>query len=162
MGSRLERTKEQKTLKMQNPHLFVLSHSFLNKFLYTEIGIEKNGSPLTILSVLARLGKDPWAEAEHCLKMPQSKAVDCLARDLLNMEVYANRLDDARHAASQAIARLHSSRKTKTGNSSAATAKIGMALIFCVFALGLGFNILLVTKLPAKLLSSNPNYIGSW
>ncbi len=93
---------------MGNTNLLVLNDSFLNTFLYTEVGIERNGSPLTVLSVLARLGKDPWGEAENWRRMPQAKAVDCLVQDLLEMPVYSERFSDARAAAAQAVQILRS------------------------------------------------------
>lgn len=43
--------------------VFALKKSGLEAFLYADVGIEANGSMLTILSLLARLGKDPWTEA---------------------------------------------------------------------------------------------------
>ena len=41
-----------------------------------------NGSPLTILSMLARLGKDPWAEAARLARLPKSSTVDDLANSI--------------------------------------------------------------------------------
>jgi hypothetical protein len=41
---------------------FALRDPALNAFLYAEIGTEDKGCGVTILSVLVRLGKDPWAE----------------------------------------------------------------------------------------------------
>ncbi len=42
---------------MSHPDTFALKNSGLNEFLFAEIGTELNGSPLTILSVLARLDR---------------------------------------------------------------------------------------------------------
>ena len=39
---------------------FALRNSGLDQFLFAEVGTELNGSSLTVLSTLARLGKDPW------------------------------------------------------------------------------------------------------
>jgi hypothetical protein len=44
---------------MSTSNAFALKNSGLNEFLFAEVGIEANGTPLTILSVLARLGLVP-------------------------------------------------------------------------------------------------------
>jgi hypothetical protein len=43
--------------------VFAMKNSGLEPFLYAEVGTELNGSTLTVLSVFARLGEDPWGEA---------------------------------------------------------------------------------------------------
>jgi hypothetical protein len=48
---------------MSRPDVFALQNSSLNSFVFADIGTELNGSNLTILSALSRLGKDPWVEA---------------------------------------------------------------------------------------------------
>jgi hypothetical protein len=57
-----------------------LQHSDLNGFLHADIGIEASGMPLSVLSAFARLGKDPWQEAGRLAQMPQSGAIEGLAR----------------------------------------------------------------------------------
>jgi hypothetical protein len=57
---------------------FVLQHSDLNDFLYADVG-EANGTMLTVLSLLARLGLDPWHEAGRIAKLPRKAAVSGLA-----------------------------------------------------------------------------------
>jgi hypothetical protein len=42
---------------------FVLRNSDLNKFLFADVGSEPNGMTLSVVSLLARLGHDPWREA---------------------------------------------------------------------------------------------------
>jgi cell wall assembly regulator SMI1 len=51
---------------------FALKNSGLNDILFAEIGSGVNGSPLTILSMLARLGEDPWTEAARLAGQVQS------------------------------------------------------------------------------------------
>ena len=65
---------------MTSTDAFALKNSDLNVFLFSDVGTELNGSALTILSVLARLGQDPWAEAARWAKMPRAAAIDCLAQ----------------------------------------------------------------------------------
>jgi hypothetical protein len=62
--------------------VFALKNSGLHAFLYVDVGTELNGSPLTILSVLARLGNDPWAQAASWAQMPRAAAIDGLSESI--------------------------------------------------------------------------------
>ena len=53
--------------------------SGLEIFLYAEIGTEVNGQILTVLSLLARIGEDPWEVAKSLAQQPRSLVVDYLA-----------------------------------------------------------------------------------
>ena len=70
---------------MTSPDVFALKNSGLENFLFAEIGLETNGSSLTILSLLARLGMDPWARAAEWAAAPRSKVVDLLAAEIGRM-----------------------------------------------------------------------------
>jgi hypothetical protein len=48
-------------------------------FLFAEIGEEKNGVPLSVVSALVRLDLDPWLEAESLARLPSDTAVGRLA-----------------------------------------------------------------------------------
>ncbi len=63
---------------MSHPDHVALQNSDLNAFLYADVGTELNGSTLTMLSVLARLDKDPWIEAARWARLPKAAAVDGL------------------------------------------------------------------------------------
>jgi hypothetical protein len=63
---------------VSSPDHTALQNSGLNPFLFADVGTESNGSTLTMLSVLARLGHDPWVEAARWAKLPKAIAVDCL------------------------------------------------------------------------------------
>jgi hypothetical protein len=82
---------------------FALTKSGLNPFLFAEVGTELNGSTLTILSVLARLGQDPWAEAARWAKLPRAAIIDCLAQSISQMPLCPQALTDARLTASRLI-----------------------------------------------------------
>jgi hypothetical protein len=45
-----------------------------DKFLYAPIREDRNGTPLTVLSALARLDVDPWQEAVSLARMPSDAA----------------------------------------------------------------------------------------
>lgn len=48
-------------------------------FLFARIGQEPGGMPLSVLSVLARHGLDPWEEADRLSKLSKSVATQRLA-----------------------------------------------------------------------------------
>ncbi|HLG88862.1 MAG TPA: hypothetical protein VKZ79_16865 [Alphaproteobacteria bacterium] len=52
----------------------------LDPFLTESVGIEENGMALTVLSALARLGLDPWAEARYLASLPKQAAILAIAR----------------------------------------------------------------------------------
>jgi hypothetical protein len=64
---------------------FNLHHSDLQEFLFAPIWNEKNGTPLSILSALARLGMDPWGEAARLADMPRAGAASALAAILARL-----------------------------------------------------------------------------
>jgi hypothetical protein len=48
-------------------------------FLFAPVGDDKNGMLLSVLSALARLDVDPWAEAANLARLPYSSAITRLA-----------------------------------------------------------------------------------
>jgi hypothetical protein len=50
----------------------------LEPFLFSSIGEEKNGMPLTVLSAFVRFGADPWEEASRLAALPKTIASDAL------------------------------------------------------------------------------------
>lgn len=77
---------------MANSDVNALGRSDLNRFLYAEIGTEPNGTALNMLSVLARMGCDPWSEAGRLASLSKSEASESLTRMIAG-------LPDARAAA---------------------------------------------------------------
>ena len=53
--------------------------SQLDCFLHTTLRVEHNGIELSVLSLLARAGKDPWMEAARLAGLPRDAAADSLA-----------------------------------------------------------------------------------
>lgn len=64
---------------MSSGTIFDLGRSNLNPFLYSEIGVDEGGAELSVVSLLARSGRDPWDEAASLARMPASAAVEALA-----------------------------------------------------------------------------------
>jgi hypothetical protein len=94
---------------MSTSDAFALKNSGLNAFLFAEVGTELNGSPLTILSILARLGLDPWAEAAKWTKLPKATTIDRLAQSIGQMPLSPEALGEARSTASRLIMLLPAS-----------------------------------------------------
>jgi len=65
--------------------VFQIGPSPLTPFLHSPIGLEGNGMEMTVLSALARLGQDPWAEAARLADLSQPAAVDRLASAVLSL-----------------------------------------------------------------------------
>jgi hypothetical protein len=54
--------------------------SEFDDFLYAAIGADRNESPLSVLSALARLDLDPWREAAELSRLPKGVAAARLER----------------------------------------------------------------------------------
>jgi hypothetical protein len=52
----------------------------LDRFLFSPVGAEQNGIPLSMVSALTRLGLDPWEEAGRLSSLSKREAVEQLAR----------------------------------------------------------------------------------
>jgi hypothetical protein len=53
--------------------------------LFADIGTEANGTTLSVLSVFARLGTDPWTEANRLATLSKRDATDHLAHLIASM-----------------------------------------------------------------------------
>lgn len=58
---------------------YSLGNSAYNAFLHAEVGEDNNGTKLTVLTALTRLGVDPWQEAARLADLPRDVAVTALA-----------------------------------------------------------------------------------
>jgi hypothetical protein len=67
------------------PDVTALQRSDLNQFLFADIGTEANGTTLSVMSVFARRGSDPWTEAGRLAGLPKAEAADSLARMIATM-----------------------------------------------------------------------------
>jgi hypothetical protein len=138
-------TPLQLEISMASSDAFALKNSGLNAFLFAEVGTELNGSPLTILSVLARLGQDPWAEAAKWTKLPKATMIDQLSQSISQMPLSPQAIGEARTTASRLILLLpsqvaapHDTRATKP-----AVPKWVLVSVCCLaVALGLAFTMM--------------------
>lgn len=133
---------------MSYSDVFALKNSGLNEFLFAEVGSEMNGSPLTILSVLARLGKDPWTEAARLAKLPRSSTIDDLAHSISQMPLCPQALIDARTTAARLILLLPSHVRSLSKRASLPAVKSVIpgwvpAAVFCAaVAFGIAFEMI--------------------
>lgn len=86
--------------------VFDLQNSALNAFLYAAVGEEPNGTTLSLVSVFARTGNDPWGEAKRLAGLPKPEAISSLARTLLAMPKSIFIGADAMPIATQLVALL--------------------------------------------------------
>jgi hypothetical protein len=62
-----------------------LQRSDLNAFLFADVGTERSGMMLSVVSLFARQGSDPWREADRLAELPKAVAADSLARSIAEM-----------------------------------------------------------------------------
>lgn len=91
---------------MTSPNGLVLQTSDLNPFLFAGIGTEPNGSALTVLSLLARLGSDPWSEARRLANLPEKTAAEWLAGCIARTPLAPESPGDAHQVATTLVALL--------------------------------------------------------
>jgi hypothetical protein len=81
--------------------------SRLDGFLLSNAGIQPNGMPLTVLSMMARMGADPWDEAECLSSLPNELAVSWLIAAIKRSSLSPQKRCDATMLASHLVNRLH-------------------------------------------------------
>ena len=62
--------------------------SIYEEFLYTEIGEQENGMPVSMVSALTRLGLDPWDEARRLASLPATGAVTAIGELIKRTSVF--------------------------------------------------------------------------
>jgi hypothetical protein len=62
-----------------------LQSSDLNEFLFADVGAEPSGMMLSVVSLFARQGNDPWREAGRLAELPKDAATDSLTHDIAGM-----------------------------------------------------------------------------
>ena len=80
-----------------------------DSFLFATVGEEQDGVPLSVLSVLSRLGLDPRDEAARLSRLTKEAAVDQLARMIARLSDQRWTLSEARRIAGGLIERLPTS-----------------------------------------------------
>src|SRR5881628_1971293 len=78
----------------------------LDQFLFATVGDEIDGIPLRVISVLTRLGLDPWKEADRLSSLSTPEAVEQLARLTAELPGMSRPLSEAREIADRLVGLL--------------------------------------------------------
>lgn len=82
-------------------------------FLFAPVGQDFDGTPVTLATVLARLGVDPWEEAAELAKLAREPAMQRLASRLEAMPNGPSSAEDTVNVAMRLLALLHRSAPRK-------------------------------------------------
>lgn len=82
---------------------YTLHHSKLGTFLYAPLLDDRNGTSLSVLSVLARLDLDPWAEAARLSALPRESAAAAFAAILSRLPIELRGSSDTAAIAARAV-----------------------------------------------------------
>jgi hypothetical protein len=79
-------------------------------FLSAEVGVQKNGMALSVMSMLSRQDIDPWDEVRHLSRLSRGEAVARLTMMILNARVELSGMGGASALASDLVRLLPDSR----------------------------------------------------
>jgi hypothetical protein len=141
-------------LAMPSSDAFALRRSGLNEFLFASVGTEPNGMALSVLSVFARLGDDPWKEAGKLVGLPKGEAIKSLAQAISGMPRSVWTFRDATMIATRLVALL----PTRLGNAAPEPSNVRertartvrVSLLLAGFAFGMALALGLFTTHPAS------------
>ena len=127
-----------------------LQNSGLNNFLFADVGAEANGMMLSVVSVLARQGNDPWREAGLLANLPKDQAVARLAQAIVHMPCGLWDIDQAGAIAARLVDLLPS-RSAKSAFDVVQSARpwkqIGLNnVILTGFIVGVGVGLLILFR----------------
>jgi hypothetical protein len=128
---------------MTSSDIFLLKKTGLDPFLLAEIGVQENGSPLTMLSFLSRLGQDPWAEAARWARLPHAAVTRNLADLILQMPLRPQVLDDAPRIAAR-LSQLLPGRVTAMPDEAPDRATV--LLVMAGLCIGLSFALMFIAS----------------
>ena len=125
-------------ITMPSTDAFALRRSGLNEFLFAPVGIEANGMTLSLVSVFARAGNDPWVEAGRLAGLPKSEATESLARSIAGMPASIWPLQAAMAIADRLVALLpaKSYRAGQRPSTPMVSGKAGRFIIMAVLLVG--------------------------
>lgn len=99
---------------------YTLHQSDLSEFLSAPLWDEKTGTPLSVLSALARLDIDPWAEAARLAALPRDAAASALAVILRRLPTQHSGVPDAGTVADRLVMLLPEGGSATTADGNAA------------------------------------------
>ena len=134
------------------PNVFALKNSGLDAFLHADVGAELNGSALTVLSMIARLGRDPWAKAASWAALPQAGAIESLAQGIVQMPLVPSALAEARATDARLVQLLPATAPgARQGGAAKAEASsvpewMPVTILYCAMIFGMALSALLAPK----------------
>jgi hypothetical protein len=140
---------------MSNSDAFALRRSGLDEFLFASVGTEPSGLILSLLSVFARRGDDPWKEAGRLVGLPKGDAIESVTQTIVRMPRSVWTLLDATTIATRLVAllptRLGDAQPRPSFDNRARIAHfVGIGLVLVVVALVLAFTLGLFTTDQAR------------
>jgi hypothetical protein len=134
-----------------------LKNSGLEPFLFAEVGEQRSGMGLTVLSLLARLGLDPWDEAARWVTLPRSAAIACLTGNIARMPLSPQALAEAGATAARLIRLLPVNNAVPAFAARALPPHLAMMprwlpmlVLFCALAIGVGMARSMMAPPPAE------------
>ncbi len=153
-------------MQTTHPNVFALKNSGLDAFLYADVGAELNGSALTILSMIARLGRDPWAEAARWATLPRAGAIEGLAQSIAQMPLLPSALVETRTTAARLVQLLPTTTPGawQGGAAKAETPSVPgwlpMTILYFAMAFGMALSTLLTPKPSQAVVTPTEQPIG--
>lgn len=140
-------------MQVRTPDVFALKNSGFDEFLYADVGAELNGSALTVLSMISRLGRDPWAEAARWAALPRAGAVESLAEGISQMPLAPSALAET-HTTAERLVQLLPATVPSGWQRNAAKAKgpsvpewwVPITMFYCAMAFGMALSAVLTPK----------------
>jgi hypothetical protein len=140
---------------MATSDVTALQRSDLNEFLFADVGSEASGMMLSVVSLFARQGNDPWREAGRLADLPKAMAADSLAHSIAEMPQGRWNLPDAAAIAARLTALLpvrpaRAARRSAAGGVVWVLSPRNVIVLACV-ALGLFYAVAaLMRPAPAR------------
>jgi hypothetical protein len=124
-------------------------------FLFATIGADQNGGYLSVVSALARMDLDPWAEAAKLTKLPVEIATQKLAAIIAALQEIPAARQEPRKIAARLVALLPSGLSVKArptisqaGGKKMTNSRSAFAVFLCAFALLLAFQAVMHFEQP--------------
>ncbi len=117
----------------------------LERFLYAPVGEDRNGSAVSVLSMLARLGLDPWKEAAGLSTLRREAALSRLGK-LLSAFRDVPALTREHGAVAQALVRLLPEARVRRSKTEAEIALPGHLMISSRNLLAIGMVLLVLAQ----------------
>jgi hypothetical protein len=147
-------------LTMSSSDVFALRRSGLDEFLFAPVGTEPSGLTLSLLSVFARRGDDPWKEAGKLVGLPRDDAINSVALTIVQMPRSIWTLPDATAIATRLVAllptRLGDAQPSSINDRNRIAQLVGIGLVLVVLGFAMASRLgLFATDQTGKLNGSD-------